>query len=426
MTINAVLETDRTDTYPPLRYRGREERADKEFTWGTHRAMPPLQTLERIRPHLQRGGITRVADITNLDTLGVPVAVAIRPGSGTLAVESGKGATRVAALTSAAMEAIERYVAEVDPLLDCTARVADVIDRLPTDPVTLPRFRHASVSPREEYEWSSAWDLVTGEEYLVPHNLIRLVCGRPRRPLAEVWASDSNGLASGNNLPEAMCAALYEVIERDATSCWTVAGTRGITPLVVDQATLDGEVINQLIETLHRAGAETIIEWCPTEVGIPTFMAYVLDRRPEVGLYKGYGCHLDPEIAMVRAVTEAVQARTVFIAGARDDLLRPRYEALKRSDVFTAEVLTGAARRVSIADVPSRATTSFHGDIAVMIESLQRAGFQRILARELDAADFEVSVARVVVPGLEPYRWTWTAVGDRARTFDPSALANAG
>ena len=41
-----------------------------------------------------------------------PVAVAIRPASGTLAVEGGKGITRDAAFTSAAMEGIERYVAE--------------------------------------------------------------------------------------------------------------------------------------------------------------------------------------------------------------------------------------------------------------------------------------------------------------------------
>jgi ribosomal protein S12 methylthiotransferase accessory factor YcaO len=36
---------------------------------------------------------------------------------------------------------------------------------------------------------------------------------------------------------------------------------------------------------------------------------------------------------MVRAVTEAVQARTIFIAGARDDLMRSEYAVLKRSRV---------------------------------------------------------------------------------------------
>jgi ribosomal protein S12 methylthiotransferase accessory factor len=409
------------DPHPPLRYAGREERADKEFTWGTHRAMPPEQTLERIRPHLAKAGTTRVADITNLDTVGIPVAIAVRPPSATLAVESGKGATVVAALTSAAMEAIERYVSEVDDCRDVIARAADVADRLPCPVDAFPMLRSASIAPNASYEWTTMWDLVTGDEYLAPYTMVGMSAVMARHPYRGVFVSGSNGLASGNHLPEAMCAALYEVIERDATACWNTACANGILPLIVDNATLDGPVITSLIDTLDRAGVDTILEWCPVDIGVPTAMAYIVDRRRNVGVYKGYGCHLDPEIAMVRAVTEAVQGRTVFVAGARDDLLRSHFEALKRSDTLNGDEMSRGARIVSVADIPNRATASFHGDIAVMIEMLQRAGFDRVLARELDASEFEVSVVRVIVPGLEPYRFPWVAVGERARNFDPVA-----
>jgi YcaO-like protein with predicted kinase domain len=190
----------------------------------------------------------------------------------------------------------------------------------------------------------------------------------------------------------------------------------------VDPATIDWPVLLSVLALLEDAGVEAHIVWCPTDVGVPTCLAYVIDRRPGVGIYKGYGCHLDPEIAMIRAVTEAVQSRTIFVAGARDDLLRPTYEALKRSDVFTPAEFAREATPVSAADLADDATPTFDGDIAVLLERLARAGFEHVLVRELDGAAFEVAVARVVVPGLEPYRFQWVAEGERALRFDPAAF----
>jgi ribosomal protein S12 methylthiotransferase accessory factor YcaO len=51
----------------------------KGFASGTHRLVAPEVTLERIAPHLLRFGITRCADITGLDRIGIPVYVAVRP-----------------------------------------------------------------------------------------------------------------------------------------------------------------------------------------------------------------------------------------------------------------------------------------------------------------------------------------------------------
>ena len=67
-------------------------------------------------------------------------------------------------------------------------------------------------------------------------------------------------------------------------------------------------------------------------------------------------------------------------------------------------------------------TGTFHGDIRVLLDALAAAGFEHVLARSLDATEFEVSVARVVVPGLEPYLFSWTAYGERARRFDAAAF----
>jgi ribosomal protein S12 methylthiotransferase accessory factor len=405
------------NVHPPLRYDGRAFEAKKEFVWGTHRAMPPEETLARIRPHLGRAAITRVADITGLDTIGIPVAVAIRPASATLAVEGGKGLSTAAAMTSAAMEAIERFVAEIDPLVDEVGTIHEVADRLPAPADAFPMLRHASISANRRYAWTRMEDLSSGEPFLVPCSLVHLPFGDPAVPFAHPWAPSSNGLASGNHLPEAVCAALYEVIERDATGCWQHVFQNGAAPLVVDTESVEGPALAQVLDTLEHAGVDVRIIWCPTDVGVPSCLAYIRDRRPGIGVYKGYGCHLDPEIAMIRSVTEAVQSRTIFVAGARDDILRPIHEANKRA--VTSVDFPHGVQVVSAADIPNRATSTFHGDISVLLELLEQAGFEHVLVREFDASPFESSVARVVVPGLETYRFQWVAAGARARSFDP-------
>ena len=89
-----------------------ELRAAKTFWLGTHRVSPPGETLERIRPHFRAVGLTRLADITGLDRVGVPVVLGFRPNSPTLSNSSGKGVSVEAATVSAAMEAIELDHAE--------------------------------------------------------------------------------------------------------------------------------------------------------------------------------------------------------------------------------------------------------------------------------------------------------------------------
>ncbi len=81
--------------------------ADKRFTRGTHRTGSPAETWERIKPHFAKTRLTRNADITGRDRLGIPVTLAFRPDAPTMANSTGKGLTREAALVSGAMEAME-------------------------------------------------------------------------------------------------------------------------------------------------------------------------------------------------------------------------------------------------------------------------------------------------------------------------------
>ena len=83
------------------------------YTYGTHRLLPPEETLAQITPYLKDCGITRCADVSGLDSdLGVPTYCAIRPDGLVLQTSNGKGLTPISAQVSALMEAIELYHAE--------------------------------------------------------------------------------------------------------------------------------------------------------------------------------------------------------------------------------------------------------------------------------------------------------------------------
>src|SRR5208282_2138326 len=84
----------------------------KGYQAGTHRLVSPEDTLERVRPLLPRMGITRVANVTGLDCIGIPVVMVCRPNSRNVAVSQGKGLTLAAAKVSGIMESVEGYHAE--------------------------------------------------------------------------------------------------------------------------------------------------------------------------------------------------------------------------------------------------------------------------------------------------------------------------
>ena len=70
------------------------------------------ETVAHMRQNFARFGITRLADVTGLDCIGIPVWMAVRPNSKTLAVSQGKGLSNAAAQASAVMEAAEVATAE--------------------------------------------------------------------------------------------------------------------------------------------------------------------------------------------------------------------------------------------------------------------------------------------------------------------------
>ena len=91
---------------------GNEVTARKQYFRGTHRVRSPAETLADYSRFMPRMGITRLANVTGLDRIGLPVCVAVRPNSRGLSTSQGKGETIEAAKVSALMESIESWHGE--------------------------------------------------------------------------------------------------------------------------------------------------------------------------------------------------------------------------------------------------------------------------------------------------------------------------
>jgi ribosomal protein S12 methylthiotransferase accessory factor len=290
---------------------------------GTYRARYPEQTWELIRPRLSSFGVTRIADVTGLDVLGIPVAMSVRPLARTLSVSQGKGHTYPLARVSAAMEAIELWHAEFAYPAPTRRAVPAAALELPYAVGDLPAAPGSLVTAATPLDWVDAVGMVSGRTVPVPSDLVAMAATDRSTWHPPGFVRTSNGLASGNTRDEATLHALYEVVERDAVSGHVDAGPDD--ELVLESVTDAG--CAELIDRIRRAGAVLTATQLPNRFGLPCFRATVWSADfPLVNL--GFGAHLTPGIALSRAITEAVQSRLTAIAGSRDDMSAIFYERL--------------------------------------------------------------------------------------------------
>ncbi len=194
------------------------ELAIKQYREGTHRLVPPRETLARVRPFLLAMGITRVAVVTGLDTIGIPVVMAIRPNSRSLAVAQGKGWDLDAAKASAVMESVESYHAEHVrlPLRLASGREMQASGQNIVDASLLPPAVGGRYHPDLPLLWAEGQDWLQHENVWVPFQLVHTAYTTGMTFDLKTFAASSNGLASGNHVLEAVSHGICEVVERDA------------------------------------------------------------------------------------------------------------------------------------------------------------------------------------------------------------------
>lgn len=379
----------------------------KAYRAGTHRAVSPAETLRRIEPFLSRMGITRIANLTGLDRVGVPVISVMRPNSRSLSVSQGKGIDLAAAKVSGAMEAIESYHAEnIDlPLRLATWRDLTAQGQPVVDVERLARIRDGRFHPNLPLLWIEGRDLVSDQPRWLPFETVHASYILPLPAGSGCFVASTNGLASGNSLPEAMSHAMAEIIERDANTLWNQAADDVRARTRIDLDTIDDKLCLSVIRRLSEAGLATGVWNITSDIGVPAFYVLIVDERSGLAHSgAGAGAHPAREIALLRALTEAVQVRVNYIAGARDDLEWHEYapEGIGAKLAFARRLMAMAnAKSRDFRHIATQQSGSFREDIDWMTARLRAAGIAEIVAVDLTKPAFDIPVARIVIPGLE-------------------------
>lgn len=417
-----------------------------------HRVVSPEKTLARVKELMPVFGITRVADITGLDRLGIPTFSAIVPESNdVLSVYNGKGSSKVFAKVGAIMEAAERNAAlNLDKPLTFGSynEVAKSITALPPGALNLPLLE--TYNDDKIIAWITGYDLLSDREVLVPAQAVTIVfnpeLGEPCYGLCT-----TNGLASGNTVEEAVCHALAELIERDA---WTLAELRAryvpfararlelkksgetetaelLNDLWNDDITLFPDIdlaggsssIRKFARCFKDAGIALRVKDITSDLQIPTVIATSLEfvEQDLPFAHFGLGTHLDPEVAVTRALTEVAQSRAVDIQGIREDIAtadtekHPYAKHTKRPSSIrkSSWYFKDAASARALDELPVYHNDDILKDINLMLDRLKNAGLEQAIAIDL-TRNAAVPVVRLLVPGLESWAGDHGRLGQRA------------
>lgn len=392
----------------------------------SYRAVSLDEALAHSRRAQPRFGITRVTEVTHLDRASVPVFASIRPTAceGSLCVHAGKGLTVDEARVGATMEAIEFAYAEpgVSRVASVTATSRQVLDGSRRSDAILDFCPVAGTAiPRDARLPCVEADDLNGGRVLVPAELVFF----PFNGLAgkTFFGATTNGLASGWSFVEATIHALCEVIERDVLSFERFH----VTSHPIDVRTLPTG-LREIAGRLYDRGFDIAMRWVPNAFGVACVRALLWERDSLDPIFasEGSGCHLDPNVAATRALTEAAQSRLTIIHGGRDDLTerdaRIRRWSSARKRAYAARAVKAMRQGDNVFDFsrapnPAADCRSLDDVLNTICDGLHRSGIKRVLRIKLSDPEDFVHVVRVLVPGLEFFTEVLPRLGRRLARY---------
>jgi ribosomal protein S12 methylthiotransferase accessory factor len=268
-----------------------------------------------------------------------------------------------------------------------------------------------------EIDWVPLWSLTHEEIRYLPASLCYY--GHPDVERHFYCAADGNGCAAGNVLEEAVLYGFLELVERDSAAIWWY--NRLARPVVDLDSALD-PYIAQVREHYERHGRELWAIDITSDLGIPVIAA--VSRRvdgPTADLLIGLGAHLNPATALLRAVTEVNQFLPAVSRRYPDGKTLYSWPDDVAIRFWKEETLASQPHLVPDHDLPRRTLAQLpHLAEADLYDSLQtclritrRLGLE-ILVLDQSRPDIDLSVARVVVPGLRHF---WRRLGP-GRLYD--------
>lgn len=420
---------------------------------GGHRVATPQETFDRLQHHVSPllGAVTGITSLDDQDNgvtfsygaghnfaLGTKSIVSLRKNL--RGQSGGKGRTEIQAKVSAICEAIERYsgVWRGDRPVHA-ASYAQLGAERALHPRKLLLFSEEQYRTRAEFnarggaglhwvprplaedatlDWTTGWSLTHDRPREVPAAYCWF--GHPDMARLGYSACDANGCASGNTLEEAILQGFCELAERDAIAIWWYNRTPRPG---VDLDALGDEWLDR-VRAFYAAQLRRSL-WVldvTADLPVPCYVAvsHRLDSEVEDPIV-GFGAHLDPTVALRRAVTEVNQFLPSLVRRNPDGTTQYGLNDPESLHWFTTARIAQQpwlAPSGSVELPADGSTGDIAADVRRCVEIAASAGLEVVVVDQ-SRPELELPVARVLVPGLRHF---WRRLGP-GRLYDvPAAL----
>ena len=390
---------------------------------GSYTVLPPA-TLITVEKVYERIGVVKVEQVDPKFTDGVPIfklneapmkarchrqARQWSPESTPLndppRETFGKGMTVPQSKASATMEAVERYCGQDFPHNTIIKASYEKVAEFAIPPSA---FKLPSLPPKCEYcgdkdwgcfpqldkvcqEWSWGYSLINKKPVLVPSALV-FYPYISKDDVSFIF-NDTGGLSAGNTIEEAVLQGIAEVIERDALYYAFNMENLQTMPLVNFKNTKNRFIQKFITDVLPPEGIFAfLIENKELGLNIASFGAFICYKIGEERWYfGGSGTNLNPEIALLRALTELEQQKI------RQKIFREfdRATLIKHQEPKNGNTL-------NLKELPNQSTGNIRTDIELYLDRLSKNGTDVIVV-DLTHPDIGIPVVRILIPQLIYY-----------------------
>ncbi len=379
-----------------------------------YRHLSPQKTNRKLSKRTRNlCGITRVSDITGLDLIGIPTYIAIRPMAfsasplkqGLISVYNGKGFTKIQAKVSAIMEAIERYSAESFDREMLISSHKELKNH--TEAIEPKLFNSSDEQVNNEWntsliEWSLGINLISNEPVAAPSVNVYFPYITPLGTKVINTFHSTTGLASGNTLLEAIIHGTLEVIERHSIS----PDQNDIESYSISLESIKDRRALSLIKKIKKSGITPQIKYFKNIFNIPVFEVWINDpiTQDPYLICNGSGCHLIKEVALIRALSEAIQTRLTIINGTREDI-EFKQELRQNEDIYKKILETTNTNYNNLSScsfelIDSYTNKTFKKDLSIIKRKLIKNGFKNLIIFNLTHPRLKIPVIRACIPSL--------------------------
>ncbi|MEQ9354838.1 TOMM precursor leader peptide-binding protein [Coleofasciculus chthonoplastes] len=421
------------------------ESRPKQFTQdGGHRATTPEQTVQKYQ-HLISPVTGVVTELVRISDPANPLVHTYKAGHSfgsstslrglrnTLKHKSsGKGKTDSQSRASGLCEAVERYsgifqgdeprrratLAELEDLAIHPQRCLCFSEAQYANRDTLNE--QATVAhdwipqrfaPSQAIDWTPMWSLTQQTHKYLPTAMCYY--HYPLPPAHRFCRGDSNGNAAGNTLEEAILQGFLELVERDSVALWWY---NRLSRPAVDLSSFDEPYFQALQRYYRDHDRELWVLDLTADLGIPAFVG-VSNRQTGTSerLILGFGAHLDPTIAILRALTEVNQLGLELDKVPDENLKSDAADWLLNAKLADHPYLVPDAKQPlkTAQDYPKLWGDDIYAEVLACVEIAQQAGLETLVLDQT-RPDIGLNVVKVIVPEMRHF---WSRFG-AGRLYD--------